>query len=76
LKGGGQISDFEDKKYSADIEDIKDPVALYDYTFNWANNLTSVRTGKVPVEDILFIMGITPDVIEAYGVPKAARKEE
>lgn len=76
LKGGGQISDFEDKKYSEDIANLKDPVALYDYTFNWANNLAAVRAGKVPVEDILFTMGITPDVIEAYGIPKVARREE
>jgi hypothetical protein len=76
LKGGGQISDHEDKKYSEDIAKLKDPVALYDYTFNWANNLAAVRAGKVPVEDILFTMGITPDVIEAYGIPKVARREE
>lgn len=76
LKGSGQISDFEDKKYSEDIAKLKDPVALYDYTFNWANNLAAVRAGKVPVEDILFTMGITPDVIEAYGIPKVARREK
>lgn len=76
LKGGGQISDHEDKKYSEDIAKLKDPVALYDYTFNWANNLAAVRAGKVPIEDILFTMGITPDVIEAYGIPKVARREE
>lgn len=74
LKGTGTITDFEDKKYSEDVSKIKDPVALYDYTFNWANNLAAVRAGVIPVEDVLFSMGITPDVIEAYGIPKVARK--
>lgn len=76
LKGTGAITDFEDKKYSQDVEKLKDPVALYDYTFNWANNLNAVRAGVIPVEDVLFSMGITPDVIKAYGVPKVARRKD
>ena len=76
LRGTGAVSDFEDKKYSDDIAKIKDPVELYDYTFNWARNLGQVQKGNVRFEDVLWEMGITPEVIKAYGVPKALQKKD
>lgn len=60
LQGGGQISDYEDKKYSDWLEPIDDPVALKDTAVMIVNDFCNSRgLGQKQKNQILNNLGLT-----------------